>query len=425
MTFSKLSPFSAGMVLVVFFIILITFIYNMVRSMILKRNRLSTCVSVVAVIVTFIIFEILEMHFLGDFLIGFELPIIMLLLIQMALFILAVTQQYAIGKWERSHISNMSVKEAFDRLPTGLCYYFDDGVPVMVNDAMQCISREMFGKSVTDAELLWENLSKSETSKLVQEGDIPIVKSTDGRAFSIKRNLLRIHGRTLPEIIAVDVSTEYRMTRELESRQAKARRLNSRLKALLGTIEYVTMNRELLSLKTALHDNIGQSILIAKRYLLEPESVDKKEMLKFWRNNIKHLLSNEVEEWEFPYYVISRQADKLGIKLQITGELPGESRLIPVVDSAISVHIGNVLKHAGGNECRINVEKTAGSYILNFLNDGKKPDNVIIERGGLKNLRRDVENIGGRLNIYTSPEFRMEIILPVEDSNSVIWGGVS
>jgi hypothetical protein len=392
--------------------------------MILK-NRLSTFVSVVAVIVTFIIFEILEMHFSGDFLIAFELPINMLLLLQMALFILAVTQQYAIGKWERSHISNMSVKEAFDRLPTGLCYYFDDGVPVMVNDAMQCISREMFGKSVTDAELLWENLSKSETSKLVQEGDMPIVKSTDGRAFSIKQNLLRIHGRTLPEIIAVDVSTEYRMTRELESRQAKARRLNSRLKALLGTIEYVTMNRELLSLKTALHDNIGQSILIARRYLLEPESVDKNEMLQFWRNNIKHLLSNEVEDWELPYYVISKEADKLGIKLQIIGELPCESRLIPLVDSAISVHIGNTLKHAEGKECTIRVEKTAGSYILNFLNDGKKPDNVIIEKGGLKNLRRDVENIGGSLNIYTSPEFRMEIILPVEDSNSVIWGGVS
>ncbi len=31
----------------------------------------------------------------------------------------------------------------------------------------------------------------------------------------------------------------------------------------------------------------------------------------------------------------------------------------------------------------------AGIYILNFINNGKKSDDVIIEKGGLKNLGRD------------------------------------
>ena len=77
-------------------------------------------------------------------------------------------------------------------------------------------------------------------------------------------------------------------------------------------------------LKTSLHDNIGQNILIAKRYLYAPDSVDKKRMLEFWKDNVRHLVNDEPEEWELPYYVISKEADLLGIRLNIIGELPRE-----------------------------------------------------------------------------------------------------
>lgn len=416
MKFMDLSELSRGMILLVTFITLITTIYNVIRSLIIKRNKFLTFISIVAMLVTFVLFEILELHHVNNWLIKFELPLPVLLALQISLFFLAVVQQFAIGLWANEHISAMSVKEAFDKLPTGLCYYYDEGIPVMVNDSMHEISKELFGKPVTDVNELLQNLGKTEPSKLVQGGEAPIALSESGKAYSINRNTLDINGKKLPEIITTDVSSEYALTKELEIRQAKAKQLNSRLKVLFSTIEYVTMNRELLQLKTALHDNIGQSILIAKRYLHDPQNVDESEMLRFWRRNIRHLLNDEAEEWELPYYVISKEADKLGIKLEIIGELPKESRLIPVVDAAISVHIGNTLKHADGTTATIKVHKTAGSYILNFINDGKKPDNVIIEKGGLKNLRSDVENIGGTMKIFASPEFCMEIILPGEDS---------
>ena len=48
---------------------------------------------------------------------------------------------YDIVVWQRTNISAMSVKEAFDRLPTGLAYYTPSGVPIMVNEAMQQLSR--------------------------------------------------------------------------------------------------------------------------------------------------------------------------------------------------------------------------------------------------------------------------------------------
>ena len=297
LTFRDLSEFTRGMILLVTFLTLMTTIYNVIRSLIIKRNKFFTFVSIVAMVVTFVLFEILELHHVDSWIIKFELPLPIMLALQVSLFFLAVIQQFAIGQWANEHISNMSVKEAFDKLPTGLCFYYDEGIPVMVNESMHEISRELFGKPVTDVNELLQNLSKAEPSKLVQGGETPIALSENGKAYSISHNVLHIGKKELPEIIATDVSKEYALTKELESRQAKAKQLNSRLKVLFSTIEYVTMNRELLQLKTALHDNIGQSILIAKRYLHDPQSVDESEMLQFWRNNIRHLLSDEAEEW--------------------------------------------------------------------------------------------------------------------------------
>ncbi|MBQ8006804.1 MAG: hypothetical protein IJ245_04145 [Lachnospiraceae bacterium] len=174
------------------------------------------------------------------------------------------------------------------------------------------------------------------------------------------------------------------------------------------------MNKELLKIKTVLHDNIGQSILIAKRYLVsdEPGSVDDSEMISFWKENIKHLLTDEPEEWELPYYVISKEADRLGVHLDIAGDLPDAQTLIPVVDAAISVSVGNALKHAGGKKVAIFVLEKDGLYIIKFTNDGRAPIGPVVEKGGLANLRREVESVGGTMEVTHQPEFLMTITLP-------------
>ncbi|MCR5501476.1 MAG: hypothetical protein K6F53_00545 [Lachnospiraceae bacterium] len=222
------------------------------------------------------------------------------------------------------------------------------------------------------------------------------------------------------EVIAVDISSEYRLSEELDEKRNRARILNSRLKALMGTIEYVTMNRELLQLKIALHDNIGQSILIAKRYLYSPDSVDVERMIDFWQDNIRHLVSDKPEEWELPYYVISKEANMLGIKLRILGELPEEQELIPVVDEAISVHIGNTLKHADSDEVTVYVTENEAEYVISLKNGDHREAGEVSEKGGLKNLRNEVERVGGSMEIVTKPVFELRITLPRRRGNE-IW----
>ena len=378
----------------------------------LKRYRPDLILTVIMTASCFVLLQIMTMIQQGDLKPVFEIPLMLLCPAIVLLLGFVVFQLYHISRWRRQHISAMSVKEGFDKLPAGLMFYSHGGIPVMVNETMQEISREMFGESIRDGETYWKIVRNTMTNDEVPE-DKAIVKNNTGKAYSFKNSLLHIRGADIYELTAVDISDEYELSRELAVGQDKARGLNSRLKALMGTIEYVTMNRELLQLKTSLHDNIGQCILIAKRYMYSPESVDKQRMLDFWRDNIRHLTNDEPEEWELPYYVISKEADRLGLKLNIIGELPSESRLIPVVDAAISVHIGNTLKHADGTEATVAVKKTADGVEISFTNNGRQPEGEITEKGGLKNLRSQVEDVGGRMEISSEPVFEMRLTLPV------------
>jgi signal transduction histidine kinase len=82
------------------------------------------------------------------------------------------------------------------------------------------------------------------------------------------------------------------------------------------------------------------------------------------------------------------------------------------VDSAITVHVTNVLRHAEGDIAYISIEKTADGYLMRFTNNGRPPCAPVNETGGLANLRRMTETIGGKMTINSSPQFEMILQLP-------------
>ena len=410
MTYTSLPEPFRGALLAFATIILIMFIYCIIRMLDAGRRSAYLAWTCLMAVATFTLFQGMIMYQQED-LESFDVPVMILIPALIILFLYCVYMQYNIVLWQRSNITAMSVNEAFDRLPAGLAYYTAGGVPILVNEAMQELSRNIFGGPVTDAHEFWKNLKSHDIEGAAGDDESAIVRAGD-KIYSIRQRALHISGIEVYELTGADISKEYGLTRELEEKRDRARVLNIRLKALMETLEYVSMNRELLKLKTALHDNIGQSILIAKRYLYAADSVDKKRMLEFWQDNVRHLINDEPEDWELPYYVISKEADLMGIRLNIIGELPKERELIPIVDTAVSAQISNTLKHTNGNEITISVSETGDEYILSLKNDGEATEGRAEPKGGLENLRRKLEEAGGRMEIISSPDFILKITLP-------------
>lgn len=418
MTYTSLPELQRGCLLAFATVILIMFIYCIIRMFDAGRRNAYLVCTCLAAALTFALYQGMVMYQQED-LPSFGVPVWIIVCVLTVMFLYCAYMMYNIVLWQKSNITSMSVKEAFDKLPAGIAYYTEGGVPVMVNGAMQELSQSIFGGNVVDALEFWEKIKSHDIEDSVRDDNSAMVRAGDNRIYSIKRRAMQVRGVNVYELIATDISREYELKRELEAKRDKARVLNTRLKALMETLEYVSMSRELLKLKTSLHDNIGQSILIAKRYLYAPDSVDKKRMLEFWKDNVRHLVNDEPEEWELPYYVISKEADLLGIRLNIIGELPRERELIPVVDAAVSAQVSNTLKHTDGTEVTVAVSETEDDYVLSLKNDGEAPQGEIEPQGGLGNLRGEVEAAGGSMEIVYSPDFILKITLPKGERNVI------
>ena len=116
---------------------------------------------------------------------------------------------------------------------------------------------------------------------------------------------------------------------------------------------------------------------------------------------------------EGAFRIVEDMATELmGIQLICAGELPEEEHLIKVIDSAITVHTSNVMRHAEGSHAYILVEDLEDYYLLHFTNDGKPPRKGIRENGGLANLRRMDEQIGGGMKVVALPRFELLLKLP-------------
>ncbi len=343
---------------------------------------------------------------------GIHLKAVPTALLCLALLAFAGALRFRLGRWSRSHISAMSVKEAFDRLPAGLCYYLPGGRIKLSNASMDAVSQEISGAPMMDPEGLWRGLEGGSLPVSLRGGDAPMIRMKNGRVFSFRHRVLDTELGPVHELLAMDVSGDFALNEELAMKQAKARELNLRLKALLESIEYLTMSRELMQLKAELHDALGQSLLLSKRFLLDPGSTDPAEVRSAWLNDLRLLDSSRPESWQKPYYLPEKQAQALGVRLVIIGELPGENRLIPAVETALRVHITNVLRHAGGSRATVVSCREGEEWFLTLTNDGMPPRAPIREGGGLGNLRSRVEALGGGMEIETGPEFRLRLRLP-------------
>ena len=296
---------------VISFVLLIVFL----RYYRTERSRLRLFISAAEVLFSFTLNMILTTQIarMGDFLIG--IPAVTVTVLNAALTVIAGAELFHIIKLRNQKLSPLSVKESIDHLPTGICFYYDGGQTKLVNLKIESISQRLFGENISNAEYLWNAVSGGDTPYAVTRGERPIICFDDGTAYSFVCRQVMLNGTPLWELLAFDITEEYRLTAELQEKQQQANYINARLKALNSTIQYVIMEKETLQIKINIHDSFGQTLLMTKRYLSDPEWTDKGEMLRLWRRNIALLKNEDREEWQRPYYVTLSHAEKLGVSV--------------------------------------------------------------------------------------------------------------
>jgi hypothetical protein len=311
----------------------------------------------------------------------------------------------------RKTINHRSIKEAFDNLPTGVCFFNEAGLPVLCNHAMQRFSFAVCGKDVqyiTDLEqCLAEDFAPTTDAK--KDGLVFVLP--DGRALHLeKRTFTNESGNHYTQYIATDVTELHENRVELQEENAQLRRVQSDLKVLSANVVTVTREEEILNTKMRVHDEMGRCLMAAQKYLQEKCSESIPDSLAAaWQRAVSMLkYSNDAQE-EDMMLQIRKTCEHMKISFLQVGELPKQESVAYLLTCAVRECVTNAVRYAEATELYVVFSETEAEASVTISNNGKIPEGEIVEGGGLSTLRRRVERAGGAMTVQSLPNFKLTV----------------
>ena len=309
-------------------------------------------------------------------------------------------------------ITAMSIKESFDGLPTGLCYFDENGLVVLKNNLMESICLELTGKSLNVAMPFREKIK--EASQYENDGAFT-VRLKDGRVFSFSLSETEIFSKPYFQLAATDITEFTKLTSTLEYEIGELKKVNAHLKKYNEMVYDLTREEEILRTKEIIHDRLGSTLITTRRYLENGTlSENNSKLLEMWKNNISVLntAENDCKDENFAKD-IENAAKLVGITLETVGNLPTDNNAVArVLTFATMQCLNNAARHAKADKMILESLDDGEKYIFKFANNGRKPPRKINEGGGLSSVRKKAEQIGGSMKISTSEFFALEITIP-------------
>ena len=202
---------------------------------------------------------------------------------------------------DKRHVSRMSVKESFDNLPSGICFYEESGLLRLANVQIKT----------------------------------PMFKTDDGKVYSFERIEHETDGKKVYEIVATDITRKYELSEDLSKKNKELAALNRRMRAYGENIQKLTSEKETLNAKIRIHDELGKLLLSTRKSLSEdltPEQ--KRELLSAWKTDLLAMGSARSKKVTDTYSGLYAAAKSVGVTLKITGRKPEEKQLKKIVVTA-------------------------------------------------------------------------------------------
>jgi len=323
----------------------------------------------------------------------------------------AIRQVY---KSDDTYISIKSVAHAMDYLPLGILYYTADGKVIFANKSINELYEGITGHSLINANEFMESVKAGNFLDAVDtggDGDI-VVKKNDNEylAFDIKENV--ISNKPVSEVNVYDVTDEYLLYEKIKQDYENEKTLNERLGEHGKTIRKLVMDNEILNAKARLHSDLGLVLITTKQFLQNGATKDEwQDLIFMWKRTI-NLLSgdwknDDINNADDELHDVIYAASVIGVSVNIIGKFPdSDSKNFDIFVKAIHECVTNGVRHAGCTNIYVRI---IGEKKMEIKNDGKVPEGDIIERGGLLDLRSQVEERGGKMSISKYPEFLLII----------------
>lgn len=301
-----------------------------------------------------------------------------------------------------------AIRQTVDLLPEGLCVSAPDGTVRLSNLKMDALCRELTGERLSDARKLWTHLAQTGED----QGGKRLVRTPHGEVWLFAKDGLAIDGRDYERTSAVNVTERYRITEELREKNTRLQEIQRRMRAAAELSGEMFIKQEEATARSALHNELGQVLLMGRHSIEHPESTDAAMVALMTRQMNRFLLGESettrpTEEDELGQAI--RMAKSIGVTVDVKGAPPKESKPLFLLAAAIRECAANAVKHAEGDRLFVSISENAAGTAVTITNNGKPPKSTIAESGGLLSLRRSVEAAGGQMLVQSLPAFSLTL----------------
>lgn len=330
----------------------------------------------------------------------------------------------------KKNTSAKMIKKAIDSYPGGICFSALDGRVILVNEKMNQLMLELTGHTILNAKVTWEELanfaSNGKAEKLTQSWlpKDPDKESIHQQLFfrfsdsSVWRFELRFLASNTVQIEAAEITELYRLSEELYENTIRLQDMQKRQKALLDGIVEVNLNKEILTAKMHIHDELGHCLLATTKAITEDSLAENADTLrKSWNNTIQDF-SNISTVWTVPDSSLQPElmqvAELIGCKVIFLGEQPKSRKALQLLYAAIREALTNAVRHVNATELMVKIEQDEKSYHIEISDNGSVSVSSITEGNGLSALRQRLEQEGASLKVLCDNSVSLIIDIPFD-----------
>ncbi len=310
-----------------------------------------------------------------------------------------------------NRLKRNAIKEAFDNLPSGVCFFDKNGIVTLCNYQMHRLVFALTGRDLQSLQELREFL-KGSTAVDSRNHDIFILDDGSAWRFS-QEQITTQNGNIYTQVTAADVTELYRRQKELERDNRSLEEYARRMRRLSANIIALIREEETLNMKMRVHDDIGRSVIATRQFLQQNRPMEELD-LTAWKNAVRLLKhDNKRMEEKEPLARLMTAAESIGISINLDGVLPENPHAAELLLAAIRECMTNAVRHAGAKELYVKLTCNGNRASAVITNSGTVPEGEITEGGGLSSLRVRIQKKGGTMQVRRLPGFELTVSVPV------------
>lgn len=299
----------------------------------------------------------------------------------------------------KNNINYYSLKEALDGLKTAVMFESKFNV-VYENLTMKNLLEKLKIKQNQSSLEIWQNIKSRENSKIVDEQNILVFLDKKVYSFSIIK-------QSKTQIYAFDITKEYSTTTEIENKQNELMAKQTEILQIIENLDEIEKQKEVLTLKSKLHDIIGQRLFILHHILdtIDEKDFDLNRVKKMLATMLNEIDSDEISEAEAMQNSIITAFEMIGFHIEILGEMPKEAQKAKALVKIIRECATNAIRHANATKLFVDISDDK----IKIYDNGKFTSKTFVEGAGIKGMRLNSTELGGELFVSTQNGFEVII----------------